>query len=71
MAQWFIFSLFLYFPEDKTEYIPAAIWCIIFLIAAALTMKFIIHVSKREGEKTKELEERINRQMASQQKENS
>lgn len=51
--------LYLYFPEDKTEYIPAAISCIIFLIAAILTMRFIIQYSKKEELKTKHLEEQL------------
>lgn len=66
MAQWYVISLFLYFPEDKTEYIPAAMWLIAFMILALLTMKLIVHVSKRQGEKTRELEEKINRQMGKQ-----
>lgn len=50
---------FLYFPEDKSEYIPAAISCAIFLIAAILTMRFIISYSKKEELKTKHLEEQL------------
>ncbi|MBM7694411.1 multisubunit Na+/H+ antiporter MnhG subunit [Peribacillus deserti] len=54
-----ILGLFLYFPEDKSEYIPAAITCVIFLIAAFLTMRLIIKVSRREALKAKEMEELI------------
>lgn len=54
-----ILGLFLYFPEDKTEYFPAAISFTIFLIAAILTMKWIIAYSKKEEQKTKKLEEKI------------
>lgn len=54
-----VLSLFLYFPEDKSEYIPAAISFTIFLIAAIFTMRFIIKTSKRQAEKAKELEEKI------------
>ncbi|MEH7439090.1 hypothetical protein V7182_16575 [Neobacillus drentensis] len=54
-----VLSLFLYFPEDKSEYIPAAITFAIFLIGALLTMRFIIKISKREAQKAKELEEQI------------
>lgn len=50
---------FLYFPEDKSEYIPAAITCFIFLLAAIFTMRFIIRYSKKEELKTKQLEELI------------
>ncbi len=64
MIQPFVLSLFLYFPEDKSEYGPAAITFIIFAIAAILTMKLIINVSKKEAKKAKELEERLNQQQA-------
>ncbi|MDM5330485.1 hypothetical protein [Neobacillus sp. CF12] len=59
MFQPFVLSLFLYFPEDKSEYGPAAITFIIFLIGALLTMRLIINVSKREAKKAKELEEKL------------
>ncbi|AIM16052.1 MULTISPECIES: hypothetical protein [Neobacillus] len=60
----FILSLFLYFPEDKSEYFPALISFSIFLIAAIFTMRWIIRISKREAQKAKELEEKINQQSA-------
>lgn len=66
MIQPFVFSLFLYFPEDKSEYGPAAITFIIFMIGALLTMRFIIKVSKREAMKAKELEEKLLSQQHSQ-----
>jgi hypothetical protein len=59
MIQSFVLSLFLYFPEDKSEYGPAAITFIVFLIGALLTMRYIIKISKREAMKAKELEEKI------------
>jgi hypothetical protein len=59
MFQPFVLSLFLYFPEDKSEYGPAAITFIIFVIGALLTMRLIINVSKREAKKAKELEEKL------------
>jgi hypothetical protein len=62
MFQPLVFSLFLYFPEDKSEYIPAGITSLIFLIGAFLTMRVIIKVSKREAIKAKELEEQIKNQ---------
>ena len=52
-------GMFLYFPEDKSEYIPAGITAAVFLIAAVLTMKLIIKHSKKEELKTKKLEEEI------------
>jgi large-conductance mechanosensitive channel len=51
--------LFLYFPEDKSEYIPAAISFFIFAIVCILTFKWIVNKSKKQEEQTKELEERI------------
>ncbi|WP_110928644.1 hypothetical protein [Bacillus massiliglaciei] len=61
-------ALFLYFPEDKTEYIPAAITCIIFLLAAVVTMKLIMNYSKKEEQKTKLIEEQINKRYRHQRK---
>ncbi|WP_442595858.1 hypothetical protein [Neobacillus sp. D3-1R] len=58
----YVLSLFLYFPEDKSEYIPAGITSVIFLIGAIITMKLIINHSKKEALKTKELEEKIMQQ---------
>ncbi|NWQ39273.1 hypothetical protein MLOOGBEN_01010 [Bacillus sp. EB106-08-02-XG196] len=66
MFQPFVLSLFLYFPEDKSEYGPAAITFTIFLIGAFLTMRYIIKISKREAMKAKELEEKIMSQQHSQ-----
>ncbi len=63
MSKWFVISLFLYFPEDKTEYIPAAITSFIFLIGAILTMRFIIKVSRKEAQKAREQEQAILKQM--------
>lgn len=66
MFQSLVMSLFLYFPEDKSEYIPAAITFFIFFIGALVTMRLIIVHSKREAEKAKDLEERINNQHTNQ-----
>ncbi|MCA1061601.1 hypothetical protein LCL96_22140 [Rossellomorea aquimaris] len=57
MLSSFVLNLFLYFPEDKTEYIPAAITMAIFVIAALLTFRIIQKASKREELKTKKMEE--------------
>jgi flagellar biosynthesis/type III secretory pathway M-ring protein FliF/YscJ len=61
MLNAFILNLFLYFPEDKTEYIPAAFWMILFGTAAVLTFRWIMKVSKKEEEKTKKAEEEARR----------
>lgn len=39
---------FLYFPEDKTEYIPALISLAIFVIGAIIVMYFFVKNSKKE-----------------------
>ncbi|MBS4205269.1 hypothetical protein KHA88_14430 [Bacillus sp. FJAT-49754] len=57
-----LYMPFLYFPEDKSEYIPAAITMTIFGIVAILTFVLIKRVSKKQEAKTKELEEQINRE---------
>ncbi|MEH7886188.1 hypothetical protein V7654_17945 [Bacillus sp. JJ1609] len=68
MNHWFVISLFLYFPEDKTEYIPAAITSFVFLIGAILTMRFIIKISKKEAQKAKEYEQTVMKQIEEQKK---
>ncbi|HLR62737.1 MAG TPA: hypothetical protein VK097_09885 [Lentibacillus sp.] len=45
---------FLYFPEDKTEYIPAVITLVIFMIGAVLATYFFVKHSKKEAKKTEE-----------------
>ncbi|GAA0326427.1 hypothetical protein GCM10008967_16200 [Bacillus carboniphilus] len=52
ILQW----LFLYFPEDKTEYIPAFITTAIFLAGAVLTMRFFIRHSRKEAEEAEKLQ---------------
>lgn len=53
---------FLYFPEDKSEYIPAAISFSIFMVLFVLTFMWIRRHSKKQEEETRELEERILRE---------
>lgn len=55
----FVLNLFLYFPEDKREYIPAFISFSIFLILCILTFMFILRVNKKQLEKAKQFEEKI------------
>lgn len=54
-----ILGMFLYFPEDKSEYFPAAISFLFFLLAAVFTMRFIIKHSKKQEEKAKLLEKEL------------
>ncbi|QED49141.1 hypothetical protein [Cytobacillus dafuensis] len=68
MLESYIMSLFLYFPEDKTEYIPAAISFTIFFILCVLTFRFILRVSNRQAIKAKELEDQIMNEINSSEK---
>ncbi|MDS9472799.1 hypothetical protein [Sporosarcina pasteurii] len=53
---------FLYFPEDKSEYIPAAISFTVFMILCILAFMWIRRNSQKQEAETKELEERILRE---------
>ncbi|WP_342514830.1 hypothetical protein MKY34_08920 [Sporosarcina sp. FSL K6-1522] len=53
---------FLYFPEDKSEYIPAAFSMLFFGILLVLAYRWILRTSKKQELATKELEERILRE---------
>jgi hypothetical protein len=50
----------LYFPENKAEYIPAAIVCILFIIGAFVTLRVFIRASNREMQQFAEMEKNIN-----------
>lgn len=60
-----ILNEFLYFPEDKSEYIPAAIELAIILILCILVFNFFKRKSKKDLEKTRELEEKISKEKQS------
>lgn len=53
---------FLYFPEDKSEYIPAVFSFVIFMILFFFTIRWFRRNSRKQLEETKELEERILRE---------
>ncbi|MFB1082443.1 hypothetical protein [Jeotgalibacillus sp. JSM ZJ347] len=59
VAEWLILQLFLYFPEDKSEYLPAGLWLLLFVIMTYVTYKWIVRVSKRQADEAKKLEEKI------------
>ncbi len=50
---------FLYFPEDKTEYIPALIMLLLFILLAFIVYKLIKKYSRNEEEKMKDFEEKV------------
>ncbi|WP_462411134.1 hypothetical protein [Neobacillus sp. Marseille-QA0830] len=54
-----VLSLFLYFPEDKSEYVPAVISLVIFMAGAIVAMRLFVKISKREEQQAKQLEERL------------
>ncbi|MFE8702398.1 hypothetical protein ACFYKX_17510 [Cytobacillus sp. FJAT-54145] len=68
MLQSYILAMFLYFPEDKSEYIPAAISFAVFLVFAIITMRVIIRASRKEAAKAKELEDKIMRDLEDKEK---
>ncbi|MFS0751026.1 hypothetical protein [Oceanobacillus sp. 1P07AA] len=45
---------FLYFPEDKTEYIPAVISLTIFIVLAVIAMRLIMKKSRKDEKKFNE-----------------
>lgn len=49
-----IYMPFLYFPEDKSEYIPGMISLIIFMTAAVIIFYFIIKKSRKDEEEFEE-----------------
>ena len=50
---------FLYFPDDKTEYIPALIMLLLFILLAFIVYKLIRKYSRNEEEKMREFEEKV------------
>lgn len=55
-----IYMPFLYFPEDKSEYIPGMISLIIFMTAAVIIFYFIIKKSRKDEKEFEEMyKERI------------
>lgn len=62
-----VLNLFLYFPEDKSEYIPAGITTVICLIVAFVVFRLFIKHSKKEQAQAEELE----KQLSNQEKNNS
>ncbi len=52
-------AVFLYFPEDKTEYIPAVITTLLFALGALITTRLFVLKSRKEAEEAKKIEERL------------
>lgn len=51
--------LYLYFPEDKSEYIPVVLQLIAVLILAVFVIRWLLKKSAQEAAQAKELEERL------------
>lgn len=62
MSKIALYSGFLYFPEDKTAYIPAVIEFGIMILLCVLAFMFFRRISKKQESKTKDLEERVLRE---------
>lgn len=60
-----MFMEFLYFPEDKSEYIPAFITLVIFMIGAIATMYLFYRKSKKDEKYFDEKYELHNRRHSS------
>ena len=51
--------LYLYFPEDKTEYIPVVLEFLILLLVCILVFRWLIKKSRKDALKAKEIEDRV------------
>lgn len=54
---------FLYFPEDKSEYIPASITLVIFMILAVITL-YLFYKKSKKDEKYFDKKYELHRQMS-------
>ncbi|MGO1922340.1 MAG: hypothetical protein ACTH14_00775 [Jeotgalicoccus sp.] len=62
---------FLYFPEDKTEYIPALLMLLLFILLAFIVYKLIKKYSRNEEEKMKDFEEKVLERLEHEKKDDS
>ena len=54
-----LYGQFLYFPDDKTTYIPAVMQLILLLLLVTFIFRWFILKSKKDAEAAKELEQRL------------
>ncbi len=54
-----LYAGFLYFPEDKSSYIPAALEFLAIFVLCILVFALVRRLSKKEEQKTKALEEYV------------
>lgn len=50
---------FLYFPEDKSEYVPVVIELAVLVVLCVLVFRWLQKKSKKDAEKAKALEDKI------------
>ena len=62
---------FLYFPEDKSTYLPAFIQLVIMLVILVLVFRWIRKFSARQAAEAKKLEERALAERAEREKKDS
>ncbi|WP_391202880.1 hypothetical protein [Psychrobacillus sp. L4] len=51
--------LYLYFPEDKTEYIPVVIELLVLIAICILLFRWLMKKSNRDAEKAREIEAKV------------
>lgn len=54
-----LYAGFLYFPEDKSSYIPAALEFLAIFILCVFVFRLVKRLSKKEEQKAKALEEYV------------
>lgn len=61
---------YLYFPENKLEYIPGFFWLVVAFFIAVLAFRFIKRISDKELKRSKLLEEKLLEQERNEKKSN-
>lgn len=51
--------LYLYFPEDKTEYIPVVIEFLVLMVICVFVFRWLKKKSVKDAEKAREIEEKV------------
>ncbi|MBS7345442.1 MAG: hypothetical protein KIG60_07330 [Caryophanon sp.] len=51
--------MFLYFPEDKTDYVPAVLEFAVFFLLCIVVYFMFVRISKKQELRTKALEEQV------------
>lgn len=63
--------LYLYFPEDKTEYIPVVIELLVLVVICILLFRWLKKKSRQDAAKAKEIEERVMQERKAEQEKQS